>query len=224
MRRNVSDMVKKENWRWYATGPCSGIQIKAGKYKGRLVMPANHSLHPSDGTSWTYLCHSLYSDDHGETWQIGDSSEPGASETQIAEVSEDLLIQDIRMQTHRRGLRAVRFSKDGGDSWTPLEHHKNRPDPKCQGSIISDGNYLISANPASWGRDTMTVYASSDGGKSWPDRRLIYSGPSAYSDLEVSDGGNVICLYEAGIRHPYEGIAVASFPKSTLIKEALGEK
>ena len=148
-RKNISAMVKKPEWRWYATGPCSGIQIQSGKYKGRLVVPANHSYHGSNVKHWEYRCHSLYSDDQGESWEIGQSSSVGASETQIAEAGEDLLIQDIRMQTHKKGVRAIRFSKDGGATWSPLVHDKHRKDPRCQGSVIRHGDVLISSNPNS---------------------------------------------------------------------------
>ncbi|MFC0016160.1 sialidase family protein [Roseibacillus persicicus] len=217
--RNLSKMVKKEGWRWYATGPCSAIQIQSGKYAGRFVIPANHSIH-FEGTDrkWEYRCHSLYSDDKGETWQIGSSSEVGASETQIAEVAPDLLIQDIRMQTHRKGVRAVRFSKDGGETWSPLEHDDSRLDPKCQGSIIAlraDGAKpfeLISTSLSSKGpRVNLTAYRSKDGGQDWSEIITLTKGPSAYSDLVSMEQGKIGCLYEAGEKDPYETILFTVF-------------
>ena len=174
-------------------------------------MPANHSFHPSDGSAWTYLCHSLYSDDHGETWKIGETSEPGASESQIAEVSEDLLIQDIRMQTHRKNKRAVRFSRDGGVTWTPLEHDLNRNCPKCQGSIISipqtGTNLLVVSNPVGWDRSQMTLRSSADGGKTWQGNIVIEPGRSAYSDLVQIDDETIGFLIERGPNNPYEKIS-----------------
>ena len=191
-RKNISAMVKKPEWRWYATGPCSGIQIQSGKYKGRLVVPANHSYHGSDVKRWEYRCHSLYSDDHGKTWEIGQSSSVGASENQIAEAGEDLLIQDIRMQTHKKGVRAFRFSEDGGATWSPLVHDKYRKDPRCQGSVIRHGDLLISTNPNSSKREKMTLYVSKDQAKSWQQVALVYPNSSAYSDLEVTDDNQVV--------------------------------
>jgi sialidase-1 len=209
--KNISATTKKNDWRWYATGPCSGIQIQTGKHKGRLVIPANHSIHFGDDRKWEYRCHSLVSDDHGETWQIGSSSKVGASETQIAEVASDFLVQDIRMQTHRKGLRAIRFSKDGGLDWDQLQHDRTRPDPRCQGSIISllnqDGSFtLFSSNPASKNaRKNMTFYRSFDA-RSWKKISTIFKGPAAYSDLAATPDGNIFCLYEAGVQDPYESI------------------
>ncbi|SMP52036.1 sialidase-1 [Neorhodopirellula lusitana] len=209
---NISTMAKKPSWRWYAAGPCSAIQIQTGKYAGRLVLPVNHSVHYSDGRRWEYRCHSLVSDDSGKTWQIGESSAPGASETQIAEVGPDLLIQDIRMQTHQKGYRVVRFSKDGGLHWGDLRHDQSRPCPKCQGTIIaipsnsSKMNRLISANPRGAGRSNLTVYESSDGGEQWKTLATITEAPSAYSDLVGISNSEIACLYETGDKSPYERI------------------
>jgi len=216
-KRNITAMVKKPDWRWYATGPCSAIQIQSGKHKGRLVVPANHSYHGAELKRWEYRCHSLYSDDRGETWKIGQSSAVGASETQIAEAAQDLLIQDIRMQTHKKGVRAVRYSKDGGETWSPLEHDKHRKDPRCQGSVIRHEDVLISSNPNSVKRENMTLYVSQDQGKNWQKVMALYPGPSAYSDLEVTDDGKLICLFEAGLKGPYEGISYALIPVERIL-------
>lgn len=212
--RNLSASAKKPSWRWYATGPCSAIQIQSGKHAGRLIVPANHSIHFDDGRKWEYRCHSLYSDDQGETWQVGTSSAVGGSETQIAEVGPDLLIQDVRMQTHRKGVRAVRFSRDGGATWDAIEHDTQRPCPKCQGSIIAipsekGGNQrLVSSNPAGKGRTHMTVYQSLDAGKNWEKISLLEAGPTAYSDLVVTADNRVVCFFETGSKSPYESLVI----------------
>lgn len=221
-RRNISAMTKKANWRWYATGPCSGIQIRQGTFKGRLVVPANHSEH-TPGEQWQYRSHALYSDDRGMTWEIGASSETGGNETQITEVAPDLLIQDTRMQTHGQGLRAVRFSRDGGTTWSALQHDHNRPCPRCQGSIISlaspsagKTNTLIASNPAGGGRTGMAIRLSENGGKTWHTKQVLHAGPSAYSGLVQLDASTVGCLFEMGTEHPYEKIVFLSRPIAIL--------
>ncbi|MEM0924845.1 MAG: sialidase family protein [Planctomycetota bacterium] len=210
--RNISASTKRVNWRWYATGPCSGIQLRSGTHAGRLVLPANHSVHFPDRDQWEYRCHSLYSDDNGTTWNIGASSSVGGNETQIAEASRDLLIQDVRMQTDRLGSRAVRFSSNGGSSWTPLQHDKQRPCPKCQGSLIAAPtgtaaqSRLFSSNPRGPGRTHLTVYASDNSGTRWKPIKTLHDGPSAYSNLVITDDGNLACLFEGGETSPYETI------------------
>jgi sialidase-1 len=57
----------------------------------------------------------------------------------------------------------------------------------------------------------MTVKISYDGGKTWPDKRVIYEGPSAYSCLTVLPDGEIGLLYENGIESPYEKITFMKF-------------
>ena len=42
------------------------------------------------------------------------------------------------------------------------------------------------------GREQITVWASFDGGRTWPAQRLVYAGPSAYSNLGVGRAGTKI--------------------------------
>ena len=70
----------------------------------------------------------------------------------------------------------------------------------------------------------MTVRASFDEGQSWAASRVLYAGPSAYSDLAVLSDGEIACLYEAGEAHPYESIVFARFPFSSLEGSAQSPK
>lgn len=117
------------------------------------------------------------------------------------------------MQQHGQGVRAVRFSRDGGATWSPLQHDPDRPCPICQGSLISLNspnagkvNTLIASNPAGGGRKGMTLRLSEDGGKSWYKKQVLHAGPSAYSGLVKLNDDTVGCLFEMGIEHAYERI------------------
>jgi sialidase-1 len=57
----------------------------------------------------------------------------------------------------------------------------------------------------------MTVWASFDGAKTWPVKRLIHEGPSAYSSLAADKRGNIYLLFEKGEKKLYESIAVVRF-------------
>lgn len=215
-RRNISSQVRPEGWRWYAMGPCSGIQIREGKHKGRLVVAANHS-----DEAGAYYSHSLYSDDGGKTWKVGSTAGLGSNESQIAEVAPDLLVQNMRMQTNRKGQRATRTSEDGGQKWTELEHQAQLPCPRCQGSVIRDyangKGRLFFSNPAAKpaARKGMTIRATADGGKTWPLKKLVYEGPSGYSNLVMIGKNRVGLLFEGGPKDLADGIAF----KSYLLKE-----
>lgn len=221
--RDISQNIYPESWGWYATGPCSGIQIREGKFAGRLVVPANHSVR-ENGRS-TYRAHSIYSDDLGMTWQLGSSSAAGGNESQIAEVEKGLLYQTLRMQTHSKGVRAYRYSRDGGATWTDLKHDTSLPCPRCQGSVIRDDSApgrLVFSNPANKkARVGMTIRISEDGGKTWPHAKLILPTSSGYSDLAITADGSGAILYEGG-NHAYaaEGILFQRFSISGIIGES----
>ena len=55
-------------------------------------------------------------------------------------------------------------------------------------------------------RINMTLKLSEDLGKTWVNSKVLFTGPSAYSDMVVLDDGDIGCLFEAGINNPYEGI------------------
>ena len=60
-------------------------------------------------------------------------------------------------------------------------------------------------------RVRMTVWASLDGAQTWPVKRLVYAGLSAYSSLAADGRGNIYLLFERGESVLYERIAVARF-------------
>jgi len=70
----------------------------------------------------------------------------------------------------------------------------------------------VFSNPAhAERRENMTVRASLDGGRTWPSRRTLHAGPSAYSCLAALPDGDMAIVYEAGKESPYEAIVFARF-------------
>ena len=70
-------------------------------------------------------------------------------------------------------------------------------------------------NPGST-RVRMTVWASFDGAATWPVKRLICEGLSAYSSLTADRQGNVFLLFERGESKLYESLTLARFHLSWL--------
>ena len=210
----ITDAVKKSEWTWYATGPGNGIQLRAGPHRGRLVIPCDHKLPKGEA----YYSHTIYSDDHGQSWRLGGRS-PSAktNECAVVELADGRLMLNMRNADRRRRHRGVCFSADGGLTWDGLRFDDALPEPICQASLIrvdtDDGPRLVFSNPgATDGRVRMTVRLSRDGGESWPSQRALCTGPAAYSCLVLIDEKTVGCLYESGPANPYEAITFARFP------------
>ena len=215
----ITATTKKSDWRWYATGPGVGIQLRDGPYKGRLVIPCDYT--DKNG----YGSHIIYSDDHGKSWQLGGSVSGGCNECQVVELADGRLMLNMRMQENGQGKRGVATSQDGGRTWSELKLDPVLIEPVCQASFLrytlaSTGgrNRLLFSNPASapapgesrGDRVEMTVRLSYDEGKTWPVSKRLHDGPSAYSCLAILPDGDIGCLYEGG-RTRYGEIVFARF-------------
>lgn len=204
----ISDSVRKEGWRWYATGPCHGMQSS----DGWLVIPCDHSTSPEQAD---YFSHIIASRDHGKTWEaLGVIPGGFTNECSIVELSDGRWMLSMRnyFGVHRR---AISYSSDNGKTWSKPRIEDNLPDPVCQASVLeykpggdAQGGILFS-NPASDKRERMTLRLSRDDADSWSASRVLHSGPSAYSDLVNLPDGLIGCLYERGEENPYETITFA---------------
>lgn len=218
--KEITKDVKQADWTWYATGPCNGIQIRKGTYKNRLVVPCDHI----EGSTKKYFSHIIYSDDGGNHWKLGGSTpQDKVNECTVAELPNKTLMLNMRNYSGNK-LRQVSLSNDGGLTWNDLKADTALPEPICQGSLLwysfhKRKGFLAFSNPANeQGRTTMTIKLSYDYGQTWTKKKVLYAGPSAYSNLTVLPNGNIGCLYEAGAQSPYEGIVfdeidISSFEK-----------
>jgi len=168
--REITTEVRPMHWLRYWTGPGHGLQLKHGANRGRLIAPSYHlELESHEGTLESgesgyesiiaLRTHMVYSDDHGQTWQIGGSTRlaaelennpqrrlagkwiPGEAtwnggECMIEELDDGRLYLVVRDQARYDGKKAVAWSKDGGDSWSPLGIEPQLPGPGCQSSLI----------------------------------------------------------------------------------------
>ena len=208
--KEITSSVKQENWTWYATGPCHGIQIKNDKFRDRLIIPCDHI---EAGTK-KYFSHIIYSDDHGKSWQIGGSTpQDQVNECAIAELPEGNLMLNMRNYDRSKKTRKISLSEDGGLTWGNIYPDKSLVEPICQASLLrysfaeSGISRILFSNPANKEkRENMTLRISYDEGSTWEKSIVLFSGPSAFSDLTRLPNDNIGCLFEAGINNPYEGI------------------
>lgn len=220
---DITASVKDPSWGWYATGPGVGIQIEHGPYRGRLVIPCDHSFRSANRATGSAAfeggAHVIYSDDHGQTWKIGGAVRPQMNECQAVELSdgEGSLLLNMR-NTSPANRRAQSLSRDGGQTWTTPQYPPELVEPRCQASLLrynwpsaKEPGRLLFSNPASPRRRDLTVRFSRDDGKTWPVSKRLQEGPAAYSCLAVLPDKTIACLYETGRTNAYERITFARF-------------
>ena len=203
-------------WVVVATGPGHGIQLK----NGRLVVPIWLSMGTGNSAHGDSVVSVLYSDDSGNSWHAGDLAVPNNSETVSPNETVAVELARGRVMLNVRSLskqqrRIVVYSQDGATHWSAPIFDEHLPDPVCfAGMARLDGHHLLFVNPDSGpGRDrkNLTVRLSPDDGKTWPVKRALQPGPSAYADLAVLPDRTILCFYEAGVANPYDTLTLARF-------------
>lgn len=222
---DLSENCKVPEWGWYATGPGIAIQLKSDKYQNRIVIPANHSYDDPEGQErggpFSYGAHVLLSDDNGKNWRMSQPIKPGCNESQVVELSDGSLLMNMRSYNDKN-CRAISISKDGGETWSKIDHDQQLVESQCQASLLNYGlfygkNMFLFSNPSvPNGRTHMSIQASFDECKSWPNSKLIFAGPSAYSCMTKLPDGNIGLFFESGKKKPYENIRFISIPPDEL--------
>lgn len=215
----------------------SGITLKFGEHHGRLLMPGR--IQPPAGSNdqeyWPYNYNTaIYSDDGGKTWQVSAPVQSGTGEGTLAELSSGDIYYNSRCHMATDHRRRIAWSYDGGQMWTDWQvsdhlyeigqphyfKYGRKPSYGCNAGLVrmpSEGTggreVLLYSAPDDPGgtRFKMTVWASFDGAKTWPVKRLIHEGHSAYSSVTADRDGNIFLLFESGKDELYDRIAVARF-------------
>ena len=204
------------------SGVGSGIVLKYGKHKGRLIF-AQGCL--------------TYSDDHGRSWHKGGEtgSACGRSEQQCVETAADVILCASRSGWTPR----LTLSVDGGATFAPgyqLDGSKgnaNVTTDDCALSMIGVGSSLLLSHPnrpdirvlrpEPIGRQNVTVSITSIGSSGhpspkWRDYVPVYKGPSAYTSLSAVDAKGKTCavLYERSaigkLPVQFDSVNIATFP------------
>jgi sialidase-1 len=214
-----------------------GITLRHGKNAGRIIRPSRHYAGANARNKWPeHYTNAIYSDDGGKTWQ---TSEPfgamGTGEATLAELSNGTIYYNSRRHWAQPGAdprrRWTAQSTDGGATWTQPRICQILPDgPQntnygCMAGLVrlpvAGKDILIYSNCDSpGGRHHMTVWASFDGGRSWPLKRLVFAGSGAYSSLnagrpKTKSEGWIYLNFEGG---PKGGSTVARFNLSWLLE------
>ena len=231
----------------------SGITLRHGKQKGRLLKTATfrpHArAHPSDRApaDAIYSC-AIYSDDGGATWQVSGLFPEGyTEEAALAELHDGRIYYNSRSHSgyyHKSLARELRpdevlrreaWSYDAGQTWENLRVSRVLPDGGGYGRgygmmgglvrlPVRNRDILIYSNADTGGgeRKHMTVWASFDGGETWPIKHLVYAPHGAYSSLDAGrpgtpSEGQIYLLFEGGETGHYAAIQIARFNLAWLL-------
>lgn len=155
-----------------------GIQVRQGVYEGRLIQQYAVRI---DGADYAA---SAYSDDHGETWKMGNPVGPGGGENKTVELSDGRIMLNNRSKPYR----TIAYSIDGGVNYTPFTQDTQLTDPADNASVMRYNADALASDPqSSWllfsntedasARRNLTVKMSCDNGRTWPIRKVVDPAP-----------------------------------------------
>jgi len=199
---------KHYDWNVIATGPGHGIQLRNGRLMVAVWLSTGGRKHRPSRVS------TIFSDDHGVTWQAGElvpDTLPNPSETYAVERRDGSVQLNIRNESpeHRR---AISISPNGATGWSVPRFHAQLVEPVCMGSLIRhpkggllfsnpdnlEAIYVDAAKTVNRDRKNLSVQWSGDDGETWTAKRVLEPGLSGYSDLAATKDGTILCLYERG--------------------------
>ncbi len=218
--RDITSMVRSPEMKFLGVGPGTGIVLKYGEHKGRIIVPT-YSTNWKSHLEGSQSSRVIYSDDHGLTWQMGaavndnrvtKSGQKIHSATMAIEKeqnTESVAVQlkngDIKLFVRNKtGKLQVATSKDGGQTWqNDLDRYQAVNDVYVQLSAIAlerDGKeYIVLANANGPDRNNGYVRLAevqADGSLKWLHHRLVQEGAFAYNSLQQIGKDDFALLYE----------------------------
>lgn len=189
--RSLTEVVKPDDCRAMFASSGAGIQLRYGKHRGRLIQQYAGWFRAGSGEE-VVSAYSVYSDDHGETWQMGTPVGTEMDENKVAELSDGTLMMNSR-ENVRTGHRWVAYSHDGGETWEDLHRDPSLTDPgnnaqlsraypdAPQGSAKAKVLLFSHADHVPHDRLNGTVEISTDDGATWERKRVFAPGACQYS-------------------------------------------
>lgn len=219
--RDITPMVKANWMKFLGVGPGTGTVLRTGPHAGRIIVPT-YSTNFVSHLSGSQSARVIYSDDHGETWHMGEAVNdnlPIEDGTLHSSTMDDYWYQNTeasavqldngQVKLFMRGLFGelqVATSYDGGQTWAKqLDYYQDVHDSYVQLAAISTHHqgqeYIVLSNANGEGnsRSEGTIRLArveSDGSLTWLHHRLIQPGSYAYNSLQEVSPGVYGILYE----------------------------
>jgi sialidase-1 len=218
---DITPQVHFDHWsqqpqidaRTLAFAPGHALQLSSGPFKGRLLLPANHSYGPPQERFKDYRSFALYSDDHGVHWKHSDDVNlPSSNEAMAVQVHPEKVLLLVRVQDNAFKTKLIASSSDGGASWEHLAFPENLTTPVCQSAVlhVPELQSTFHLGPANTeGRNQLSLWKSTDLGVTWPQKQLLWEGSAAYSDMVYLGQGQLGVFFE---RKDYQEIVFQTIP------------
>lgn len=201
--KKLTELFADNPWRWtlHLPGPGHGLQTR----NGRLIVPIWHRRSLQfQADERNYGVSIIYSDNGGRRWKTGGTVPLGdaqLNESRIIELANGDLLLNARSGAFVTSPRYSSRSCDGGLNWSDSQKIEALPP-----AFATDSSFinlptaavetLIFVRPhATDTRKNLTVYSSTDAGKSWKIGKTIYAGVAGYSDAIVLECGDVGVIY-----------------------------
>lgn len=207
--KDITKESSREDFAWLAFGPCHAEQLESG----RLIFPMNHSYKPKgDEGESAYYSNSLYSDDGGESWHLSQDIGEHTNECSLARLPDGRIYMNMRSY-HGKGIRAISYSLDNGESFSYPKLDSQLKDPICQASCLyfkGKREALLFSNASdSFDRKNLCIHASLDFGNSWQKALCVHKDAAAYSDIIQINENQIACMFECGETNAYDEIRLA---------------
>jgi len=200
----ITDQVYANHSGWYAgfAGSGHGLCLKDGRLMFVLAIRA------TSATGVPLHNYAIYSDDGGDNWTLSTNAATTAGdEAKVVELENGDILMSIRNPS--KGNRIFCKSTDRGQTWGKAYFETELKDPACNGDIIrysystDEGSerksrLLHSLPESTTTRENVTIYLSEDDGETWPIKKRLVDGYSAYSSLTVLSDGTIGALVEEG--------------------------
>ena len=199
IKKGAADGVRADT---LMVGPGKAVQIKSGKYEGRIICPASNN-----GSSFV-----IYSDDHGLTWARSEVAGSG-NECEAAVLDNGDVVMVVRdgagcCNYHPRQFQKLSYSNDGGETWYVKENATTLKTPICMASVYNDNGKLLLSYPDSFHTRVNLSFGTTSDGETWTSK-LVYGGAAGYSCMDGDKEGNVYVLAEVGKVNYSDAIAFA---------------
>lgn len=217
--QDITPMVKANWMKFLGVGPGTGIVLRNGPHKGRILIPVytTNNVSHLDGSQSSRV---IYSDDHGKTWHAGEAVNDNRQvdgqkihsstmNNRRAQNTESTVVQlnngDVKL--FMRGLTGdlqVATSKDGGVTWEKdIKRYPQVKDVYVQMSAIhtmhEGKEYIILSNAGGPKRENGMVHLArveENGELTWLKHNPIQKGEFAYNSLQELGNGEYGILYE----------------------------